>query len=226
MSFDENASSDKIIYTRIQNKRGTSEAWAQKSNEGFIPLDGEIIVYSPDDTCSSPRIKIGDGHNEVNDLPFTEPYELPRIRFANHYAIDNEDGSRTFVFTVENLGGGTLQVGDLLQICCRRRYSSNSGIRKYKLRKQLEYIITEEDINQRFLKLEYNVASGECSHDKWLFKNDRNSFKASSLSPLYFRFKRPIIDGQGREINAIFSNVETVWKTYIQEEPFWTLLIK
>jgi hypothetical protein len=41
----------------------------------FIPLASEIIVYDVDENYDYPRIKIGDGVNNINTLPFvTEAY--------------------------------------------------------------------------------------------------------------------------------------------------------
>lgn len=135
-------------------------------------------------------------------------FSLPFIRYANFKNLkDEEDNIVGYRFTVENLGGGTLQVGDKLQICCRRRYTGG----KYKLRQMAERLITEEDIGQRFLKIE--VPNAEFASEKWLFKNDRNG--PPTLSAMYFRLKRvTAYNESGFECNAIFSNVEQVWKTY------------
>lgn len=50
--------------TRIAQKIDTSENWAKAKN--FKPLEGELIVYS-----DLNKIKIGDGENFINDLPFS-----------------------------------------------------------------------------------------------------------------------------------------------------------
>lgn len=55
----------KTFKGRISNKHDTSANWLTASNNGFIPLDGEIIIY--DDLN---RIKIGDGSTKVDELPF------------------------------------------------------------------------------------------------------------------------------------------------------------
>lgn len=73
--------SNKVFNTRIQNKHGTEADWAQAVN--FTPLLGELIVYDADDNHSVPRIKIGDGVKNVNELPFNEP---------NWNAAESEDG--------------------------------------------------------------------------------------------------------------------------------------
>ena len=135
--------------------------------------------------------------------------QMPQIRFANFTEYKNEEDMTMYRFTVENLGGGTLQAGDKLQICCRRKYPGG----KKKLRRMIEYEITEEDINQRFLKIEVDpIGDGA---EKWLFRNDRK--EGDTLSAMYFRLKRvtKYSDSDGRECDAIFSNVETVWKTYL-----------
>lgn len=137
--------------------------------------------------------------------------QMPQIRFANFTEYKNEEDMTMYRFTVENLGGGTLQAGDKLQICCRRKYPGG----KKKLRKMIEYEITEEDINQRFLKIEVNPNGRGGGAEKWLFRNDRK--RGDTLSAMYFRLKRvtKYSDKNGRECDAIFSNVETVWKTYL-----------
>ena len=61
----------KSIKTRVQNKHDTEANWKLATN--FVPLAGEIIVYDPDSTHSSPRVKIGDGETLVNNLGFVDP---------------------------------------------------------------------------------------------------------------------------------------------------------
>ena len=67
-----------MLKTRIINKHETQENWEKATN--FIPLEGEVIIYDPDNNHKKPRIKIGDGilnpetgiieGTNVNDLPF------------------------------------------------------------------------------------------------------------------------------------------------------------
>ena len=54
---------EKNITTRIKHKIDTSANWAKAVN--FIPLKGEIIIYS-----DTNQMKVGDGVTKVNDLPF------------------------------------------------------------------------------------------------------------------------------------------------------------
>lgn len=59
---------EKILNSRIINKHDTEENWLKAT--GFTPKQGELIVYDIDNTHSYERIKIGDGVQNVNDLPF------------------------------------------------------------------------------------------------------------------------------------------------------------
>ena len=61
--------------TRIRSKRDTTENWL--ANSTFIPLDGEIIIYTDYSSkvvngqrVNIPAIKIGDGSTYGVDLPF------------------------------------------------------------------------------------------------------------------------------------------------------------
>lgn len=54
--------------TRIQLKRDIEANW--KKATGFIPLNGEIIIYESDETHTIPRLKIGNGKTNINNLPF------------------------------------------------------------------------------------------------------------------------------------------------------------
>ena len=59
---------EKILNTRVQLKHDIEENWNKAI--GFSPLPGEVIIYDVDSTHNQPRIKIGDGKTNVNDLPF------------------------------------------------------------------------------------------------------------------------------------------------------------
>lgn len=62
--------SNNRIKTRIVQKHATETDWAKAIN--FIPLQGEVIVYDIDDNYNYERIKIGDGVQNVNNLPFVD----------------------------------------------------------------------------------------------------------------------------------------------------------
>ena len=73
---------------RIQLKRGTTASW--NAARGFIPLEGELIVYTDYQTISKEingqvetvnvaGVKIGDGRAYVQDLPFVDEELRSRI---------------------------------------------------------------------------------------------------------------------------------------------------
>ena len=61
---------EKNLKARIVHKHDTEANWLLAT--GFTPKQGEIIVYDIDDDYSYERIKIGDGVQNVNDLPFAD----------------------------------------------------------------------------------------------------------------------------------------------------------
>ncbi len=84
------------VNSRIQLKRDTTQHWNEAL--GFIPLEGEIIIYNDyktmqkeidgvTKTVNVPGLKIGDGMAYVQDLPFVN--EDLRDRIMEH--IDNPD---------------------------------------------------------------------------------------------------------------------------------------
>lgn len=56
----------KVIKGRVLQKIDTTENWKRAIN--FVPLKGEICIYA--DADETPKIKIGDGTTNVNDLDF------------------------------------------------------------------------------------------------------------------------------------------------------------
>lgn len=71
--------SEKRFIGRAVQKHDIEKNW-QKAT-GFIPMDGEIIVYDRDDNVedeslrgvySYSRLKIGDGVTTVSNLPFVD----------------------------------------------------------------------------------------------------------------------------------------------------------
>ena len=88
------------VNTRIKLKRDTTSNW--NNAVGFIPLQGEVIIYTDYQTKSwtveeygetvtktvnIPGLKIGDGLAYVQDLPFVD--EELREKLMNH--INNMD---------------------------------------------------------------------------------------------------------------------------------------
>ena len=70
------------IRTRIQLKCDTEANWnksvlvadggEKESGTSFVPLKGEVIIYSADDTHPFFRLKVGNGVTNVVNLPFIE----------------------------------------------------------------------------------------------------------------------------------------------------------
>lgn len=70
------ATSNNTIKTRIQLKSDTEANWNKAGPKdgslGFIPLRGELIIYSADETHAFSRLKVGDGITNVTALPFID----------------------------------------------------------------------------------------------------------------------------------------------------------
>lgn len=62
---------EKEIRVRQQQKHDIEANWKIAGERGFIPKPGEIIVYEADEDHLKPRIKIGNGIDNVNDLSFS-----------------------------------------------------------------------------------------------------------------------------------------------------------
>lgn len=70
------ATSNNTIKTRIRLKSDTEANWnkagPRDGSAGFVPLAGELIVYSADATHPFSRLKVGDGNTNVVNLPFID----------------------------------------------------------------------------------------------------------------------------------------------------------
>lgn len=64
---------NKQLNSRIIHKHDTEANWNKAS--GFIPKQGEIIIYDKDSTYSYERFKIGDGLTVVTALPFADAHK-------------------------------------------------------------------------------------------------------------------------------------------------------
>ena len=64
------------IKTRIQLKSDTEANWnkagPKENSNGFVPLTGELIIYSADNAHPFSRLKVGDGTTNVVSLPFID----------------------------------------------------------------------------------------------------------------------------------------------------------
>ena len=81
------------ITTRIRQKHDTASNWASAVN--FTPMAGELIVYDADNTTTYPRFKVGNGQDNINDLPFSD----------EHYALDTELGGYVAVASTQTITG-------------------------------------------------------------------------------------------------------------------------
>lgn len=88
----------KNINTRIKHKTDTSANWAKAVN--FVPLKGEIIVYS-----DLRKIKIGDGTTKVNSLQFLADSDT-------HQAVVDKNPTLSWgtKSTVATIGGTSINV--------------------------------------------------------------------------------------------------------------------
>lgn len=84
---------ENTIKTRIQLKNDTEANWKKATN--FAPKEGEVIIYSPDDTHPFSRLKVGHNNTKVNDLPFIESGStngfVLKETFAEFPAIGNQN---------------------------------------------------------------------------------------------------------------------------------------
>ena len=155
-------------------------------------------------------------------------FEMPQIRFTSANG-DGQGITTLYVddvlplkLTVEIVGGGALQVGDQLQVCVRKRFNgsqANGYKRKYKLSRFAEYIVTENDLDKTHLTVEVYLNSTKAAVA--LFRDGKsNSAAGNIMSPLYLRIRRPKGDLQnndsGQTVDAEFSNIVTIWKTYMR----------
>jgi hypothetical protein len=108
----------KTLYTRIVNKHETEEHWLAAT--GFTPLEGEVIVYCPDDKHPYARLKVGNNIDNVNDLPFIthnsnggKAYKILSYNFTTSQVLDPNvsvyEGSTTLILnTVEGISVGNI----------------------------------------------------------------------------------------------------------------------
>lgn len=100
------ATSNNTIKTRIQLKSDTEANWnkaaPKNGNPGFIPLRGEVIIYSADATHAFSRLKVGDGETNVVNLPFIDSGTLngeeTEIKKYPNYNSFPQPGSPLFLY--------------------------------------------------------------------------------------------------------------------------------
>ena len=85
---------DNTIKIRIKNKIDTAENWGAKTT--FIPLNGEVIVYS-----DLNKIKIGNGVTLLANLPFMQAEDNTKVNIsqgsakAGQFLVVGSDGNVT-----------------------------------------------------------------------------------------------------------------------------------
>ncbi len=99
---------EKNFNARFKQKHDIEANWAKAT---FAPLAGEFIVYDVDENNSTPRIKIGDGETQINDLPFVgngEASGIKKIGFTNDcdYMATSTNGLTAFTQAISEAADG------------------------------------------------------------------------------------------------------------------------
>lgn len=82
------------VHTRIQMKNDTEANWNRAIN--FVPLQGEVIIYSADESHPFSRIKIGDGETTVINLPFIDAQTINGESIEDITSVSKLQHSLTF----------------------------------------------------------------------------------------------------------------------------------
>ena len=139
--------------------------------------------------------------------------EMPLIRFVGlrgNRTLSNLDGEEYPVQFMVEIIAGSVQVGDALQICAMRTFSESpeNPKAKKKLRRFAEYVITEDDLDKRFLTLTVPPTKKVFAYIK------HNNMSLGGPGVFYFRIRRPKGEIQGNAsgmtVDAKFSNVVPV----------------
>lgn len=85
---------EKSFKSRIVHKHDTAENWEKAT--GFIPMQGEIIIYDIDASYDYERIKIGDGATIVDELPFANDALKEEFTAITNDEIDEICGAQSF----------------------------------------------------------------------------------------------------------------------------------
>ena len=120
---------EKNIKSRIVHKHDIEANWLLATN--FTPMKGEIIVYDIDGNYSYERIKIGDGVQNVNQLPFATNAVLEEAKAYADEKISESIGDTPVVDQIDDaintkmnkenpVGTGSLSMN--------RKSGSNEGI--------------------------------------------------------------------------------------------------
>ena len=69
------------VDSRVCMKMDTEQHWNE--HPSFVPLAGELIVYSTDATHSYVRLKVGNGVTTVDNLPFIDASTIGGVNKDN-----------------------------------------------------------------------------------------------------------------------------------------------
>ena len=104
------------LKTRVQLKFDTEENWnkarPKEGSNGFVPLAGELIVYTADVAHPFSRLKVGDGSTNVTLLPFIDAGTIngsllpePQVRTYNNYNSFPIPGETNTIYCyIQNVG--------------------------------------------------------------------------------------------------------------------------
>ena len=88
------ATANNTIKTRIQLKSDTEANWnkagPKENSNGFVPLNGELIIYSADNAHPFSRLKVGDGVTNVVNLPFIDAGTINGANFDGEVIVERE----------------------------------------------------------------------------------------------------------------------------------------
>ncbi len=196
-----------------------------------VPITaGNNVYFEVDETNQVVKINATGGGGSGSSDPCLE---MPQIRFVgmpcdgwfghvNWIDVIGQQGTsyENLKFTIEIVGGGSLQLGDTIQICRMGCYGPVEGSpdnnykskpHKRKLRRLAEYTITEEDLDKRFIT--FTIAG---TNKKAMKLFSKSAVYGWYVHPIYFRVRRPKGDIQnndsGMTVDAKFSNVVSVTK--------------
>ena len=217
------ADSGEIITVCTRYPAGEMNNWNgeeyKKITVGIMPTDETILAILQTNTT----VQDASSSNDTS----SNGLEMPQIRFTSAEGTSGYlsaffvYGDQPLKLTVEIVGGGPLQAGDQLQVCTRRKFKGSlaNGYRnKYKLQRFAEYVVTDEDLDKRYLTLSIFCTEDRGNVYRGLFRDGN----ASGISPLYLRLRRPKGDLQsnnsGQSVDADFSNIVTIWKHHMRGE--------
>ena len=157
------------LKTRIQNRHDTEANWTTASNatKPFIPLKGEVIVYDPDTTNTSPRVKIGDGVTKVGDLAFIGGDISKYVTLDTSQTIT---ATKTFINCDINVRGG--------RIYAENKVLSNGEIESHTR--------IGDDSDNKPAKSLLIDSNGDLNTDSSMYLEYRTQFGALSV-PTYYK---------------------------------------